>query len=419
MTSPVPVGAAKRYRHGTHRAQEPAATLARVRPLLPVFGITRIANVTGLDTLGIPVVMVCRPNSRSIAVAQGKGLVLEAAKASGVMEAIETFHGERFHGPLKLAAYEDLRYDHAVVDPALLARPPDSRYDDDQQLLWVEGLDLFGGQAKWLPFEVVHTNYALPLVAGSGCFSANTNGLASGNTWAEAVCHGICEVIERDATTLWMLSDAAARRGRLIDPATIDDEDCRTVIDRFAAAAVDLCIWETTTDIGVAAFVCLAMSGGGDGVGTAVADPEFGAGCHPAREIALLRALTEAAQARTTFIVGARDDLGPAAYSPAQRRRRAEEARALLDGGQGQRSFAAAPGFATDTFEDDVALLLDRLREAGIGEVMVVDLTKPAFRIPVVRVVIPGLEGPFEGDGATFHPGSRALRLAAAADGER
>ena len=37
--------------------------------------------------------------------------------------------------------------------------------------------------------------------------------------------------------------------------------------------------------------------------------PEFGAGCHPSRDIALLRALTEAAQARTTFIAGSRDDM--------------------------------------------------------------------------------------------------------------
>ena len=53
-------------------------------------GITRIANVTGLDRTGIPVVMVVRPNARSVAVSQGKGLTLAAAKASGVMEAAES-----------------------------------------------------------------------------------------------------------------------------------------------------------------------------------------------------------------------------------------------------------------------------------------------------------------------------------------
>jgi class 3 adenylate cyclase/predicted ATPase len=64
-------GAYKAYRAGTHRTVAPADTLERVSPFMPDLGITRIANVTGLDRIGIPVVMVCRPNSRSIAVSQG------------------------------------------------------------------------------------------------------------------------------------------------------------------------------------------------------------------------------------------------------------------------------------------------------------------------------------------------------------
>ena len=47
----------------------------------------------------------------------------------------------------------------------------------------------------------------------------------------------------------------------------------------------------------------------------------------------------------------------------------------------------------------------------GIDQVCVVDLTKPAFRIPVVRVVIPGLEGAFEEDKGDYIPGSRALAI--------
>ena len=76
LDRPVP----KSFRAGTHRANSPEETLARVQPLLPVMGITRVANVTGLDYIGIPVVVVCRPNSRSLAVSQGKALTLPAAK---------------------------------------------------------------------------------------------------------------------------------------------------------------------------------------------------------------------------------------------------------------------------------------------------------------------------------------------------
>src|SRR4051812_35005545 len=93
-------GTPKGFRAGTHRCVSPAETVARLRPHLAGMGITRVANVTGLDVIGIPVVMVCRPNSRSLSVSQGKGLDLDAARASGLMESVEMFHAERAIGPL-------------------------------------------------------------------------------------------------------------------------------------------------------------------------------------------------------------------------------------------------------------------------------------------------------------------------------
>src|SRR5574342_31348 len=106
----------KAYRAGTHRTVAPTETLARVRPLMPAMGITRIANITGLDCLDIPVVMVCRPNARSIAVSQGKGLTLDAAKASGLMEAVETFHAESITRPLILGTARELDRSHALAN---------------------------------------------------------------------------------------------------------------------------------------------------------------------------------------------------------------------------------------------------------------------------------------------------------------
>ena len=76
----------------THRAVAISETLAMLKPLLPRFGITRVANLTGLDRIGIPVVMVVRWNSRSVVVLQDKELWLEGAKVSGLMEPIETWH---------------------------------------------------------------------------------------------------------------------------------------------------------------------------------------------------------------------------------------------------------------------------------------------------------------------------------------
>jgi YcaO-like protein with predicted kinase domain len=392
----------KTYRLGTHRTVSPADTLARVRPLMARMGITRIANITGLDRIGVPVVMVCRPNSRSIAVSQGKGLDLTAAKVSGLMEAVETFHAETITSPLKLGSARELGRTHPLVEVPALPQAAGTPYHEDEALLWIEGRELIEGSSCWVPYELVHTNYTLPRGPASGCFPANTNGLASGNHVLEAVSHGICEVVERDATTLWKHSSERLRRQRAVDLGTVDDDACRAVLDRFERARIAVKVWDTTSDVGIASFYCLVMGRAEDD-----ADPEFGGGCHPAREVALLRALTEAAQARTTYIAGSRDDFSPDDYGAAGRARRWRACRALMEGPAEGRDFRDVPTRMADGLGDDVAWAVQRLQTVGVRQTVVVDLTKPELGVPVVRVVIPGLEGPDKGERADYVPGPR------------
>jgi ribosomal protein S12 methylthiotransferase accessory factor len=132
-------------------------------------------------------------------------------------------------------------------------------------------------------------------------------------------------------------------------------------------------------------------------------------GCHPAREVALLRALTEAAQSRLTLIAGSRDDVAHGAFHEHERALAAW--RELVDWTQAdgpQRRFQEAPTWEAETFDEDVAWELGRLRAVGVRQVVVVELTRPEFGIPVVRVVIPGLEGQHDAPG--YVPGARARR---------
>ncbi len=64
----------------------------------------------------------------------------------------------------------------------------------------------------------------------------------------------------------------------------------------------------------------------------------------------------------------------------------------------------------TETLNDDLAVELDALTRAGFDEVIVVDLTRRELRIPVVRVVVPGLES--SSAEATCYSTSAAERLA-------
>ncbi|HEX8698268.1 MAG TPA: YcaO-like family protein [Myxococcaceae bacterium] len=402
----APPSTLKHFRAGTHRTIAPEQTLERVRPLLPVFGITRIANVTGLDCIGIPVVMVCRPNARSLSVSQGKGLDLASARASGVMESIELFHAERINMPLKLASVDELRFSHPLIDVEALPRLSVSSFRHDLRLLWVQGFELLGGSPVWLPFELVHMCYTLPLPTGSGSFLMGSRGLASGNHPMEAVSHAICELVEHDATTRWRLRGEEARRQMRLDLSTVDDAACRTVLQRYEDAGVDVAVWETTSEVGIASFLC------------EIEDREFnparplgvsgGMGCHPSRQVALLRALSEAAQSRLTNIAGSRDDMHRGAHLDLHAQELLQRQRASRQAELPTRRFGDAPSFESETFEADVTWELERLRGAGIGQVVVLELTRPEFRIPVVRVVIPGLEPLSDVPG--YVPGARARR---------
>jgi ribosomal protein S12 methylthiotransferase accessory factor len=393
----------KAYRRGTHRTVAPAETLARVQPLMSQMGITRVANVTGLDRIGLPVVMAFRPNSRSIAVSQGKGLDLDAAKASGLMEAVETYHAERIELPLKLGSLEDLTPNHRLVDVDRIPKIVGSRFRPTLSILWIEGRDLITESPVWLPYELVHANYTLPLPTGSGCFPASTNGLASGNHALEAICHGLAEVVERDSTAVWNHLDRQARDRTRIALDTVEDPACQEVLEKLYRTELSVAVWETTSDLGIASFLCMITDD------RAEAHLGLGAGCHPMRSIALARALTEAVQVRTTYITGARDDLPPDQYTQSGRKEKLRQAQALMVSDVPGRPFSDGPSMDCETFEEDLAWMLRKLQAKTIEQVIVVDLTRLDFGLPVVRVVVPGLEAP--DDDEDYVPGPRVLAV--------
>ena len=250
----------------------------------------------------------------------------------------------------------------------------------------------------------------LPAPTGSGCFSSTSNGLASGNHPLEATVHAICEVIERDAAAVWQAGSEEDRAATRIDLDTVVDADCRLILDLYARAGVSVTVMDMTSDVGVPAFLCeIADAGDAEGV-----TRYTGMGCHLWPEIALSRALTEAAQSRLTYITGSRDDLTRSDY-------RAVRGGTHLAGtgngtswlGRPFQTVVPGPDAESRSLSDDLAILFDRLRSAGLESLLMVDLTSPELGIPVVRVVIPGLEGP--DDEPTYVPGRRALAAAAAA----
>lgn len=393
----------KGWTAGTHRTRSPAETVADYARFMPVMGITRLANVTGLDDIGMPVYIAIRPNSRGLSTSQGKGDTRDAAKASALMESIENWHGERIERPLRYQSYAEIARAVDAVDPRDVPRRAGGVLRLDAPILWLEGWDLLRERPSWVPYDSVHTNFVTP-ACGLGAFLSSTSGLASGNHTLEALCHALCEVIERDAATLHRLCSDREREHRHVDLDTVGDAACRRVLDQLRAADMVVAAWDITTDVGVPTYTCQIVEGLERPRWRAVGLAE-GHGCHLSPPVALLRALTEAVQSRLTYISGSRDDVLPRDYVACSNdddwRRTVDQ----LTAPRSRRSFADRTSAAADRFEDDLATLLGSLRGAGIDSAVAVDLAKPVIGIPVVKLVVPGLESVHT---PVYVPGRRA-----------
>jgi ribosomal protein S12 methylthiotransferase accessory factor len=369
-----------RLRDGTLRAATLDQTWKRFSPLARRAGITRIAELTGLDTLGIPVFAAIRPLGRSLSTQQGKGLTADAARVSALMEGLETYSAEHLTLPVRRSSYRALtRRVPSVVDVRRLPRPR-RRLALDQEWRWVEGWDLVADTPVWVPEQAVtlDTTFVLPPV-----FDISSNGLASGNVLVEAVLHGLCEVIERDAEATWRRSGGDRRL--VLD--SITDPVCRALIDRVVRTGARVFVWDLASDCGVCAIGCAIVEDPRE-VAWRPLGVYQGFGAHLVPAIAIARAVTEAAQTRLTYIAGGRDDFFPADYEratdPELVRELWQRAAAPCDEPV---AFDDLPHIAANSLGDALAVLVARLARE---QVIAVDLTHPRLGVPVVKVIVPG-----------------------------
>jgi YcaO-like protein with predicted kinase domain len=120
----------------------------------------------------------------------------------------------------------------------------------------------------------------------------------------EAIVHGAYELVERDA---YGRARQDPRRCRSVDPRTLDAHSGE-LLDRFHRAGVRARITYLDSPVGVPCFAVRIVSDNHPVVFE-------GYGCHGDRDVALCRALAEAAQSRVTAIAGTRDDIEEEVYA--------------------------------------------------------------------------------------------------------
>jgi ribosomal protein S12 methylthiotransferase accessory factor len=363
---------------GTHRVCLPEDTLNMITPLLGHFGITRLADVSGLDVLGIPVVLAVRPLGKTLSVSEGKGSTLTLAKISAAMEAIELWHAENAvpEPEIRDASALDLGLPYAASS---LNSHPRSLFTEHTVTNWIMACTAITREAVPVPWSMVQMGrYSREdwLLCSP---NASSNGLAAGNTRHEAVIHSLYEIIERDATD--GLSRVPAHERACVDLHTVNDAWCAEMIGRILDAGAWLEVAEAPNRFGVPCFAAYIWV---EEMSSSIA---IGSGAHSDPAVAFSRAVTEAAQSRLTTISGSRDDILPRTYiQPEGALPRPATTGIMTDWNELISQYDWL--FATD--EDEEAWVAQLVKTVTGSEPMVIDLSASAD-LAVVKVICPGV----------------------------
>ena len=276
----------------------------------------------------------------------------------------------------------------AMLDPqarALIAELELSRASSDSQLSWFPAVRLADGGKVHLPADLCLRRppglqeFAPPFPLSTGS--------AAGTSWDAAALHGLLELIERDAASLWW---RGGKRGCAV-PASVEAETELLLRELRSGASSSRRSWllDITTDVGVPCIA--ALSCWPDGRGLA-----FGLASRLTLQAAARSAIFELCQIELAYAV-----------IEAKRRERGEAALNAGDRVHVQRSVAIDADVCAllhpvagrpehlciDPSDKPLALqsMVRRLGEFGINAYGL-DLTRPRFAVPVARIIAPALQ---------------------------
>jgi ribosomal protein S12 methylthiotransferase accessory factor len=323
-------------------------------------------------------------------------IVRERAMAGAIGEAVERYSA-RYVPEEHLVEAPLAELEGAAIDPRSLVLYSDRHYEsedfpyarfhDRMSLAWTRGCSLTRGSELYVPAFATYMPF-FPADAEPPLIEQTTNGLACGNTIAEAVLSGINEVVERHAVmSMWLQQRSAP----LIDcTAGITDPVLAATRGRFRRATYDMFMVDVTADVDYPAVVAAAIDRSGRGPAAT-----FASAASLSPQGAALGALEELAQC-VPWVRGLVEDhvLWPAA---AEHLPLVE----FIVGSRETRSLADMPDASSGDVLADIRTSVAKLAESGY-EVVIVDVTSPDIEeigLKVARVLVPEMQPLYFGRG--------------------
>jgi ribosomal protein S12 methylthiotransferase accessory factor len=334
------------------------------------------------------------------------------------MESIERYSSlpTNYYRKFISGTFNKLKQSYNILHPEEVVEPLTFDFHNNMVMDYVKGYDIICRENILVPAALALFRYTPNSPSLNPFAFHHTNGLASGNVFEEAVCHALCEVIERDAISLAQLRASAIpfhilnniyhnfqRHGYNINPISkeqfIDDnsifpdvkisqEDFHQVtklINTFKKFNIRLIIKDITTDIKIPTFNVACVEWISHDYGYLAE----GHGTHPDKRIALLRAITEVSQTRAANIQGARDDLRKIHYND----NNTDDKNAWqFMASEKTINFSDIITYLNEDILDDINLIIKFFKIVGLKKAIIVNLTNPKIKIPVVRAIVPSLE---------------------------
>jgi len=372
----------KHYTYGQDKAFIPKESIKTALNRLKrkkLFNLSNILRIDELDKVGIPAFICEIESDLGIGDSCGKGVSIEQAKASALMEAIERYSCEWFikeRGPFIVSSYDNLKKN--ALSPLDLLLPLSSVYRTDEiledlkkaSLPWTEAFSLTHNKPILFPLHWFYLIYG-------------TTGFASGNTIQEAILQAIGEVIERHNVSRVI-------EGKLLTPSidisSIDYHMTKSLIKKFFNSGIELYIKDFSLGLNIPTIGVLAYDSNPP---TNTVRIYNAAGAHLNRDFALIRALIELAQHRAQIIFNEnrhKKPGGPTYCFPYFKT--LEEASHLIEYKE-TIPFNKIPTYKHADFKVEIEKAVDLIKQDNL-EVIITNTTYPGLQIPAVAVTIPG-----------------------------
>lgn len=385
--------------------------------------------LTPLDVTGVPVwVVALFPDDPALDGIMPYGVGYGEDEGQAVLGALGEI-AEMVFPTLSLSARPKIRGSHAelsrtlgtasVADPLTLCLPAGSPVGRDTPLEWVEATRWSDRRTVLVPIDLAAYS-SRELSPGYRPFTTIiSNGMGAGPSMEWAVGHGLLELLQRDGNGLLF---RALDQGVLLDLPQPPAPAVQALLDRYAAAEIEVMPKFATDEFGIANLYCVGRERGDRPPPTPIMLTACGEAAHPDAEAALVKALCEfsASRARKAFAHGpaalaervappgyierflarsggAAKASDPRAFREMQRWTRAsagELAGWLTDNVHAVRdhkSFADLPQVGALDGETRAARVIEAVERAGF-DVLVVDMAPADSPIATVKVIVPGLE---------------------------